>query len=1000
MAVDIIARAMAAEASSGSKDVDYGSVTNKPQINGITLEGNKTTSDLGIGEIVELKGTEENPIELANIGEPGIYKISGNTKVLTTSEIGNLGTPIILEVAKSNDAISQHYWEGNSAFNMKVRVTISGIPFTENFHELSQNGDIENYSSINAFSLITSLTLSRYLGRGYMGKVLLTDLKTTDKNSLINAINELVDTKQDKLTAGSGITIENNVISASGGTVTVLNGTEEEPIILNNYVSEPGIYIVNGKATWTQGIVRTIQTQNTTNGIAVATKDASSSKASGFFITKKDQKMSTIQFFDDRSILSSVVYLNYYDEIGGIGDYSRYSFITGQAAINYCGDKANLETTDKTSLVAAINEVAKGGSSGAFPIIDATGETEIDLDNYLDDGTWIIKGHNVKQIKEYGSTSEQETDWAILDIKTHKWLSNGYVYQILRFPMMAFNNGGFQRHLSYGIRQIKPTIESRFVNYAIPVSMTNYYDSFPTDGYQQVLSAIGSYNMYTALMSYLTNNINNKPHLSDLNTIDKTSLVNAINEINAKIPSGTSKTTNGTFVINLTEDASNGTYTADRTYDEINEAYENSLYIVVCLNNCLLPLLNAEKATDGNLGITFGYTNIQSGGNLVTTRAIHYLYAGGEEKWEEADVNKEFLPITGGTMQGILNLYAEPTEDIQASNKSYVDKKIFNITFTKEETAGLIADKEITDVIDAISRKVLITGTLENKIYYFNYYINGEVRLVNCDNNVISTISYSNDAWNLSTVTLLDTKGNTKLTGNLDVNNNQLKNVQKIHIDGEAPLYLGSTVETTGTKGTRLTGTTEGGVAFIKADSQGTYVPVSVGEPTSNSHSATKKYVDEKLGNAQTELSTIYFANSTGDNNTWIEKDKLQPLLQEAYDKGYHDIIIRTTQGTKYIMCSGSDLQDIDGSSLQFVSLVHPTGSSTKPNRMFIGYFYANTIKVVDGVVTIEGTTGKSPVSYIDLMKENALVEMQGYDATKTQVLKNINGQFTWVDEN
>ena len=33
MAVDIIARAMAAEASSGGKDVDYGSVTNKPQIN-------------------------------------------------------------------------------------------------------------------------------------------------------------------------------------------------------------------------------------------------------------------------------------------------------------------------------------------------------------------------------------------------------------------------------------------------------------------------------------------------------------------------------------------------------------------------------------------------------------------------------------------------------------------------------------------------------------------------------------------------------------------------------------------------------------------------------------------------------------------------------------------------------------------------------------------------------------------------------------------------------
>lgn len=402
MAVDIIARAMAAEASSGGKDVDYGSVTNKPQINGITLEGNKTTSDLGIGEIIELKGTKENPIELANIGEPGIYKISGYIKSLLTSLAADIGNGIILEVAKTNDAISQHYWEGNSAFRMKVRVTISGIPFTENFHDLSQDGDIENYSSINAFSLITSSTLSRYLGRGYMGKVLLTDLKTTDKKSLVNAINELVDIKQDKLTAGSGITIENNVISALGG------------------------------------------------------------------------------------------------------------------------------------------------GSGAFPIIDATGETEIDLDNYLDDGTWIIKGHNVKQIKEYSSTSEQETDWAILDIKTHKWLSNNYVYQVLLFPIIAYNNGGLQKRLNYGVRQIKPSIVTNFTNYAIPISMTNYYDSFPEDGYQKVLSAMGSYNMYTALMSYLTNNINNEPRLSGLNTTDKTSLVNAINEVNTKISSGT-------FATNLTE---------------------------------------------------------------------------------------------------------------------------------------------------------------------------------------------------------------------------------------------------------------------------------------------------------------------------------------------------------------------------------------------------------------------------------------------------------------
>ena len=401
MAVDIIARAMAANASGGGKDVDYGSVTNKPQINGVTLEGNKTTSDLGINGIVELKGTEENPIELANIGEPGIYKISGYVKILLTSRVSVIND-IILEVAKTYDAISQHYWMGNFAFRMMVRVTISGIPFTENFHELSQNGDIENYSSINAFSLITSSTLSRYLGRGYIGKVLLDDLKTTDKNSLVNAINELVDTKQDKLTAGSGITIENNVISASGS------------------------------------------------------------------------------------------------------------------------------------------------GSGAFPIIDATGETEIDLDNYLEEGTWIIKGNNVKQIKEYVYTPVQKIGWAILEIRTYKDISNRFVYQVLQFPIIAYNNSGLEKGLIYGIRQIKPSIETMFKNYEIPTSITNDYNIFPENGYSSVLSAMGSYNMYKGLMSYLTNNINNKPRLTNLTTTDKTSLVNAINEINTKI-------TSGTFATNLAE---------------------------------------------------------------------------------------------------------------------------------------------------------------------------------------------------------------------------------------------------------------------------------------------------------------------------------------------------------------------------------------------------------------------------------------------------------------
>ena len=391
MAVDIIARAMAANASGGSKDVDYGSVTNKPQINGITLEGNKTTSDLGIGEIIELKGTEENPIELANIGEPGIYKISGYFKPLLTSS-ASISNGIILEVAKTYDSISQHYWEGNSAFRMMVRVAASGIPFTENFHELSQNGDIENYSSINAFSLISSLNLSRYLGRGYMGKVLLTDLKTTDKKSLVNAINELVDIKQDKLTAGSGITIENNVISASGGGsagITVLEGTEEAPVNLQN-LTEAGLYFVKNcyipsslyaKVREDRFIINALsRTTNTMTQIAIATD-----VAGRFYWYSRSYNTATKEW-------NTGDFFSRYNDIGHLNNDRNY--YSGQAIISYYGDTTKLETTNKNNLVNAINEVNAKISSGTLATnlaevqgYDAT-KTQV-LKNINGQFTWI-----------------------------------------------------------------------------------------------------------------------------------------------------------------------------------------------------------------------------------------------------------------------------------------------------------------------------------------------------------------------------------------------------------------------------------------------------------------------------------------------------------------------------------------------------------------------------------------------------------------------------------
>lgn len=48
MAVDIVARALAAQNSGNTGTTDYSKLTNKPQINNIELSGNKTSQELGL----------------------------------------------------------------------------------------------------------------------------------------------------------------------------------------------------------------------------------------------------------------------------------------------------------------------------------------------------------------------------------------------------------------------------------------------------------------------------------------------------------------------------------------------------------------------------------------------------------------------------------------------------------------------------------------------------------------------------------------------------------------------------------------------------------------------------------------------------------------------------------------------------------------------------------------------------------------------------------------
>lgn len=322
------------------------------------------------------------------------------------------------------------------------------------------------------------------------------------------------------------------------------------------------------------------------------------------------------------------------------------------------------------------------------------------------------------------------------------------------------------------------------------------------------------------------------------------------------------------FLITLTENPNNGTYTADRTYNQIKAAYDAGKILAVLVGNGKLPMVNAEVNGDNGAGFTFGYTELRAHGASVVTRAIHYLHSASDDIWSESGSDGEYIQTSGGAMAGPLTLFGNPVNEHEAASKSYVDSRIFKIVFTRNEVAGLNADKTIGEINTAVSEGKILIGVVGNEEYHLAHYGNGEIILSGISGNISTNIMYVAGAWTQTTETMLSTKGGT-LEGPLDMGGNSITNIQKVHIDGNAPLYLGSTVESSGTNGTRLTGTTSGEAAFVKADKQSDYVPVFVGDPTHNNHSANKKYVDEAVAgrlpmvSAQTGQLKAYLQNGS-----------------------------------------------------------------------------------------------------------------------------------------
>lgn len=303
------------------------------------------------------------------------------------------------------------------------------------------------------------------------------------------------------------------------------------------------------------------------------------------------------------------------------------------------------------------------------------------------------------------------------------------------------------------------------------------------------------------------------------------------------------------FIIGLTEE-NQGQYTADKTYVQIKAAFDGKENIAVQYDSSRLPLINAQFADNGNkAGFTFGYTQVQTGGQRVVTRAIQYNHDESGDTWSDADYTADlsgYLSLEGGAMEGPLSLAGDPQDDNHASTKKYVDSRTLEVVFTQHSTAGLITQTPIREITQAILDKRLVYALFEGNTYNVSDSSAAEVSFTHVDavNKQVTTISYNSldSTWSKQTNNYLPMSGG-KMDGSIDMSANAITNVQKIHVDGEAPIYIGSTVESSATNAARLTGVAGGGAAFVKANKQAEYAPVSVGNPTQNSHAVNMGFL-------------------------------------------------------------------------------------------------------------------------------------------------------------
>lgn len=106
------------------------------------------------------------------------------------------------------------------------------------------------------------------------------------------------------------------------------------------------------------------------------------------------------------------------------------------------------------------------------------------------------------------------------------------------------------------------------------------------------------------------------------------------------------------------------------------------------------------------------------------------------------------------------------------------------------------------------------------------------------------------------------------MTGNISMGANSITDVQEIQVNPANPVYIGSVVHKQGATGVKITATTNHELAVVSPDSQSTYKPINVGNPTAPNHAVTLGYMTQEQKDATATKTHINVAPSATETVT------------------------------------------------------------------------------------------------------------------------------------